>query len=98
MLKLRSALVLEVVAPRSEAPAGLRHTRPAPQHPRGPATPGEQSARRGVRGGGRSGRAVRRRAIADVSLVGRAEVGDEVIVNVRRSTSGSARGALTSST
>jgi hypothetical protein len=73
MLKLRAATVVEVDPPpddaSSDAPAG------APQGPGG-----EQRLRIELepRGSG-----ARREAIADVSLVGRSEVGDELIVNVQ---------------
>ena len=70
MLKLRPAIVVEIGDPDIEDRAGNGDARPRR---------GEQqlAVELSGRGGGR------RAAIADVSLVGRAEVGDEVIVNVQ---------------
>ena len=80
MLKLRSARVVEVAPPQSEAPEGPA-TPGGSATPGGPSAPGEQSLVVELVGGG-SGPPVRRSAICDATMVGRAEVGDEVIVNV----------------
>jgi hypothetical protein len=75
MLKLRPATVLEVERPGLEpASSADRETSPRP------ASVGEQRLVVALTGAGAHGH--RRAAIADVSLVGRAEVGDELIVNV----------------
>jgi Protein of unknown function (DUF3866) len=75
MLKLRPATVVEAEGPSSDpaSAAGLE-TRG------GGASLGEQRLVVELTGAGEHGQ--RREAIADVSLLGRAEVGDEVIVNV----------------
>jgi hypothetical protein len=70
MLKLRSAVVVEADrSPGANAAANGSAQRGAP----------EQRLQIELSGGARAGE--RRAAIADVALVGRAEVGDEVIVN-----------------
>jgi Protein of unknown function (DUF3866) len=71
MLKLRQAIVVEADGPDAEDAVSNGH---------GPASRPEQ--RLVVQLGEGAGGA-RRAAIADVALVGRAEVGDEVIVNVQ---------------
>jgi Protein of unknown function (DUF3866) len=71
MLKLRRAIVLDVGGP--DAGGSARHGRPA-------GGPEQQLAIELTAG---DGDGARRAAIADVSLVGRAEIGDEVIVNVQ---------------
>src|ERR1700756_3441192 len=69
MLKLRQAIVVEADGPDAEDAASNGH---------GPASCPEQRLVVEIGEG-----AERRAAIADVALVGRAEVGDEVIVNVQ---------------
>jgi hypothetical protein len=70
MLKLRRAIVLDAAAPGPDRGSGADGSRvPAP----------EQELVVELTGGG----GARRPAIADVTLVGRAEAGDEVIVNVQ---------------
>src|SRR5258708_7331416 len=71
MLKLRQATVVEADSPDAEE---------AGSNGRGPASCPEQ---RLVVQLGEGAAGARRAAIADVALVGRAEVGDEVIVNVQ---------------
>jgi uncharacterized protein DUF3866 len=73
MLKLRSAIVVEADRPdtRDGAPGGADASNAG----------FEQQLVIELAGG--DGRAARRAAIADVALVGRAEVGDEVIVNTQ---------------
>jgi hypothetical protein len=71
MLKLRQAIVVEADGPDAEDAGANGH---------GPASCPEQ---RLVVQLGEGAGASRRAAIADVALVGRAEVGDEVIVNVQ---------------
>src|SRR5271166_3688935 len=68
MLKLRPAIVVQSERPDSDRTSGARAHAP------------EQQLTVELRGeeGGR-----RRAAVADIGLVGRAEVGDEVIVNVQ---------------
>src|SRR2546421_5289223 len=70
MLKLRPATVVEIRGPDIESRAGNGD---------GPPRSGEQQLVVELR----SGDGGRRPAVADVSLVGPAEVGDEVIVNVQ---------------
>jgi hypothetical protein len=70
MLKLRQAIVVEADGPDAEDAGSNGH---------GPASCPEQRLVVELGGGGRG---ERRPAIADIALVGRAEVGDEVIVNV----------------
>jgi uncharacterized protein DUF3866 len=71
MLKLRQAIVVEADGPDAEDAGSNGH---------GPASCPEQ---RLVVQLGEGAAGARRAAIADVALVGRAEVGDEVIVNVQ---------------
>jgi hypothetical protein len=71
MLKLRPATVVETYSPAADS-AALDSARPS----------GEQQLMIELTGDER-GESRRRRAIADVALVGRAQVGDEVIVNVQ---------------
>lgn len=71
MLKLRPATVVETFSSAADSAADDRG-RPA----------GEQQLMIELTGDGRA-ESARRRAIADVALVGRAQVGDEVIVNVQ---------------
>src|SRR5580693_7314361 len=71
MLKLRPATVVETFSSAADSAADDRG-RPA----------GEQQLMIELTGEERA-ESARRRAIADVALVGRAQVGDEVIVNVQ---------------
>jgi hypothetical protein len=73
MLKLRRATVLDAGPPNDAARAGAPTGAPA-----GPAPGGEQRIAIELTHGG-----ARREAIVDVSLLGLAEVGDELIVNVQ---------------
>lgn len=72
MLKLRPAIVVET-----------RRAGADPAAANGAARPGESEQRLVVELAGDAGSGRRREAIADVGLVGRTEVGDEVIVNVQ---------------
>ncbi len=72
MLKLRRAIVVET-----------RRAGADPAAANGAARPGESEQRLVVELAGDAGAGRRREAIADVGLVGRSEVGDEVIVNVQ---------------
>jgi len=71
MLKLRAAIVVEADRPGEGVPA----------HPAPPARP-QREQQLMVELVGEEGESARRPAIADVALVGRCEVHDEVIVNV----------------
>jgi Protein of unknown function (DUF3866) len=77
MLKLRPAIVTEI----DNADIGVESTVRA--RPGAAAGPGGGEQRLVVELTGEGARPTRRPAIADVALVGRAQVGDEVIVNVQ---------------
>ena len=73
MLKLRAAIVVEIDRPGSDGAPAAAGARSAD---------GEREQRLVVELATEGGEGARRAAVADVALVGRSEVGDEVVVNV----------------
>jgi hypothetical protein len=73
MLKLRAAIVVEIDRPGSDG---------APAAARARSGDGEREQRLVVELATEGGEGARRAAVADVALVGRSQVGDEVVVNV----------------